>query len=59
MRRGEDDVGRDEAPAMSRDLAALGEEPDRVRLGDENGLTLLGSHSQTAVIVFSAFDYPQ
>jgi len=30
-----------------------------VRLGEENGLTLLGSHSQTAVIVFSAFDYPQ
>lgn len=30
-----------------------------VRLGEENGLTLLGSHSRTAVIVFSAFDYPQ
>jgi len=30
-----------------------------VRLGEENGLTLLGRHGQTAVIVFSAFDYPQ
>ena len=30
-----------------------------VRLGDENGLTLLGHHGRTAVIVFSAFDYPQ
>lgn len=30
-----------------------------VRLGEENGLTLLGGHGRTAVIVFSAFDYPQ
>ena len=30
-----------------------------VRLGEENGLTLLGSHPRTAIIVFSAFDYPQ
>jgi DNA-binding NarL/FixJ family response regulator len=30
-----------------------------VRLGEENGLTLLGRHGQTAVIVFSAYDYPQ
>ena len=30
-----------------------------VRLGDDNGLTLLGGHGRTAVIVFSAFDYPQ
>jgi DNA-binding NarL/FixJ family response regulator len=30
-----------------------------VRLGDENGLTLLGHHGRTAVIMFSAFDYPQ
>jgi DNA-binding NarL/FixJ family response regulator len=30
-----------------------------VRLGEENGLTLLGRHGRTAVIVFSAFDYPQ
>lgn len=30
-----------------------------VRLGDDNGLTLLGGQHRTAVIVFSAFDYPQ
>lgn len=30
-----------------------------IRLGDDNGLTLLGGHDRTAVIVFSAFDYPQ
>ena len=30
-----------------------------VRLGDDNGLTLLGDHGRTAVIVFTAFDYPQ
>ncbi|MBA2631870.1 MAG: response regulator transcription factor [Chloroflexi bacterium] len=30
-----------------------------VRLGEENGLKLLGRHGRTAVIVFSAFDYPQ
>jgi DNA-binding NarL/FixJ family response regulator len=30
-----------------------------VRLGKENGLTLLDQHGATAVIVFSAFDYPQ
>ena len=30
-----------------------------VRLGEENGLTLLGRHGRTAVIMFSAFDYPQ
>ena len=30
-----------------------------VRLGEENGLTLLGDNDRTAVIVFSAFDYPQ
>jgi DNA-binding NarL/FixJ family response regulator len=30
-----------------------------VRLGEDNGLTLLGDHGRTAVIVFSAFDYPQ
>lgn len=30
-----------------------------VRLGDENGLTLLGHRDRTAVIMFSAFDYPQ
>lgn len=30
-----------------------------VRLGDENGLSLLGRHGRTAVIMFSAFDYPQ
>ena len=30
-----------------------------VRLGDDSGLTLLGGHDRTAVIVFSAFDYPQ
>lgn len=30
-----------------------------VRLGEDNGLTLLGGHNRTAVIMFSAFDYPQ
>jgi DNA-binding NarL/FixJ family response regulator len=30
-----------------------------VRLGDDNGLTLLGRLDRTAVIIFSAFDYPQ
>lgn len=30
-----------------------------VRLGEDNGLTLLGEHGRTAVIMFSAFDYPQ
>lgn len=30
-----------------------------VRLGEDSGLTLLGDVGQTAVIVFSAFDYPQ
>lgn len=30
-----------------------------VRLGEENGLTLLGGQGRTAVIMFSAFDYPQ
>lgn len=30
-----------------------------VRLGEENGLKLLGRHGRTAVIMFSAFDYPQ
>lgn len=30
-----------------------------VRLGEDNGLNLLGHTSRTAVIVFSAFDYPQ
>jgi DNA-binding NarL/FixJ family response regulator len=30
-----------------------------VRLGEENGLSLLNDHPQTAVIVFSAFDYSQ
>jgi DNA-binding NarL/FixJ family response regulator len=30
-----------------------------VRLGEENGLSLLGRHGRTAVIMFSAFDYPQ
>jgi DNA-binding NarL/FixJ family response regulator len=30
-----------------------------VRLGEDSGLTLLGDASRTAVIVFSAFDYPQ
>ena len=30
-----------------------------VRLGDDNGLSLLGGHGPTAVIVFTAFDYPQ
>jgi DNA-binding NarL/FixJ family response regulator len=30
-----------------------------VRLGEENGLALLAERRRTAVIVFSAFDYPQ
>jgi DNA-binding NarL/FixJ family response regulator len=30
-----------------------------VRLGEDNGLKLLGRHGRTAVIMFSAFDYPQ
>jgi DNA-binding NarL/FixJ family response regulator len=30
-----------------------------VRLGEDSGLTLLGDAGRTAVIVFSAFDYPQ
>lgn len=30
-----------------------------VRLGEDNGLTLLGQSTKTAVIMFSAFDYPQ
>lgn len=41
-----------------------GEEPPDVmildvRLGEENGLSLLTKSSRTAVIMFSAFDYPQ
>jgi DNA-binding NarL/FixJ family response regulator len=43
-------VGRDDPP----DVLILD-----VRLGEENGLALLGSHPRTAVIMFSAFDYPQ
>jgi len=30
-----------------------------VRLGEENGLELLAERRRSAVIVFSAFDYPQ
>lgn len=30
-----------------------------VRLGEENGLSLLGSAGPTAIVMFSAFDYPQ
>lgn len=47
----------------ARSIVDAAEPPDvlilDVRLGEENGLTLLGDHGQTAVIVFSAFDYPQ
>ncbi len=47
----------------ARSILGAGEPPDvlilDVRLGDDNGLTLLGGPSRTAVIVFSAFDYPQ
>ncbi len=49
--------------ADARTIVDANDPPDvlilDVRLGEENGLTLLGSHSRTAVIVFSAFDYPQ
>jgi DNA-binding NarL/FixJ family response regulator len=49
--------------AEARAIVAAAEPPDililDVRLGDENGLTLLGESDRTAVIVFSAFDYPQ
>jgi DNA-binding NarL/FixJ family response regulator len=30
-----------------------------IRLGEDNALTLLGQRDRTAVIAFSAFDYPQ
>jgi DNA-binding NarL/FixJ family response regulator len=47
----------------ARSILAAEDPPDvlilDVRLGDDNGLTLLGGPSRTAVIVFSAFDYPQ
>jgi DNA-binding NarL/FixJ family response regulator len=49
--------------AEARSILGADDAPDvmilDVRLGDDNGLTLLGSHGHTAVIVFSAFDYPQ
>lgn len=49
--------------AEAQAILGAGDPPDvlilDVRLGDDNGLTLLGDHGRTAVIVFSAFDYPQ
>lgn len=49
--------------AEARSILDADDPPDvlilDVRLGDDNGLTLLGGHDRTAVIVFSAFDYPQ
>jgi DNA-binding NarL/FixJ family response regulator len=49
--------------AEARSILEAEDPPDvlilDVRLGDENGLTLLGRLDRTAVIIFSAFDYPQ
>lgn len=49
--------------ADARAIIASPEPPDvlilDVRLGDENGLALLGHAEGTAVVMFSAFDYPQ
>ncbi len=49
--------------AEARCILAADDPPDvlilDIRLGDDNGLMLLGGHGRTAVIVFSAFDYPQ
>jgi DNA-binding NarL/FixJ family response regulator len=49
--------------AEARSILEAEDPPDvlilDVRLGDENALTLLGRHDRTAVIIFSAFDYPQ
>jgi DNA-binding NarL/FixJ family response regulator len=47
----------------ARSIVEAADPPDvlilDVRLGEDNGLTLLGRHGLTAVIMFSAFDYPQ
>lgn len=47
----------------ARAIVAAADAPDvlilDVRLGEENGLELLGGHRGTAVIMFSAYDYPQ
>jgi DNA-binding NarL/FixJ family response regulator len=49
--------------ADAKSILESGDPPDvlilDVRLGDDNGLTLLGRPDRTAVIIFSAFDYPQ
>lgn len=49
--------------AEARSILEADDPPDvlilDVRLGDDNGLTLLGRFDRTAVIIFSAFDYPQ
>lgn len=49
--------------AEARSILEADDPPDvlilDVRLGDDNGLALLGRGDRTAVIMFSAFDYPQ
>jgi DNA-binding NarL/FixJ family response regulator len=49
--------------AEARAILGSSEPPDvlilDVRLGDENGLSLLGGAGSTAIVMFSAFDYPQ
>lgn len=57
-------VGIGSTLAEAGDLLALDPPPDvlllDVRLGDESGLRLLGgSVDRTAVVVFTAYDYPQ
>lgn len=57
-------VGIGSTLAEAEDLLSLDPPPDvlllDVRLGDESGLRLLGgSVERTAVVVFTAYDYPQ
>lgn len=63
---GEEDIeviGLGGSLADARSILGGDDPPDvlilDVRLGAENGLTLLSDPLRTAVIVFSAFDYPQ